>query len=478
MAVRVVRPWIVPALAGAWLAGCGGGDPAPEDQPRASTNTTPDAAPAAENYARRAPDAGKLEHVAITASGQGASLGAAVNQALLLAVQQVNGTTIDATSVQLDAGVALQIGEGKLDLRSSAFADLVASRTQGNVSNFRVLSQSQDKDTGAYEVTIEARIAKFANPESASRLRLAVAEFRTDARSFTVDTTNVGADAIARQVRESLTNALTKTGRVAVLDREFSAETDAELDLISSGKINKDDLARVGQQLATDYLVVGRIERFGYERHERELRASGRTLVSHSGGAALTLRLINVTTGQIEQADTVAIDLPATESTTLGTSVNAGRITADLTAGLSDNAAQKIVGHLFPITVVAIDGDDVVLSQGGSVVVEGGHYEIVARGKELKDPQTGQSLGRVEKPCCVVLVTKVTPQLAYGTLLQKRIDVASVFARGVLELRGVVAAAPAVSPQQPKAPVARVDTSPADPAIPKEKPKQNRDSDW
>lgn len=478
MAVRVVRPWIVPALAGAWLVGCGGGGSAPEDQPRASTNTTPDATPAAENYARRAPDAGKVEHVATTASGQGASLGAAVNQALLLAVQQVNGTTIDATSVQLDAGVALQIGEGQLDLRSSAFADLVASRTHGNVSSFRVLSQSQDKDTGAYEVAIEARIAKFANPASASRLRLAVAEFRTDAGSFTVDTTNVGADEIARQVRESLTNALTKTGRVAVLDREFSAETDAELDLISSGKIDKDDLARVGQQLATDYLVVGRIERFGYERHERELRASGRTLVSHSGGAALTLRLINVTTGQIEQADTVAIDLPATESTTLGTSVNAGRITADLTAGLSDNAARKIVGHLFPITVVAVDGDDVVLSQGGSVVVEGRHYEIVARGKELKDPQTGQSLGRVEKPCCVVLVTKVTPQLAYGTLVQKRIDVASVFAPGVLELRGVVAAAPAVSAQPPKAPVARVDTSPADPAIPKEKPKQNRDSDW
>jgi curli biogenesis system outer membrane secretion channel CsgG len=476
MAFRFVRPWIAPALLGALLVGCGGGSPPAAGVP---SSAPPVEAPSAENYAAPMPDAGKVEHVTITASGRGASLGAAVNQALLLAVQQVNGTTIDATSVQLEGRVAVQLGDRSLDIRSSAFADLVASQTHGNVSNFRVLSQSEDKKTGDYEVSIEARIAKFAKPESAARLRVAVAEFRTEAGSFTVDTTRIGAGEIAQKVRENLTNALTKTGRIAVLDREFSAETDAELAQIASGKMDKDDLSRIGQRLASDYLLVGRIERFGYERRERALRASGRTLVSHSGGAALTLRLINVTTGQIEQADTAAIDLPETEPTTLGTSVNAERIAADLTAELSDQAAQKIIRHLFPITVVSVEGDDVVLSQGGAAMVEGKHYEIVARGKELKDPQTGQSLGRIEKPCCVVLVTKVTPQLSYGTLVKKQIDVASSFGPGALEVRGEIAVASSVAPQPAQTPVAQTQTAPAAAAISKEKPKRaNRDSDW
>ena len=37
-------------------------------------------------------------------------------------------------------------------------------------------------------------------------------------------------------------------------------------------------------------------------------------------------------------------------------------------------------------------------------------------GAEMKDPQTGQSLGRVETPCCEVVVDRVTANLSYGHL--------------------------------------------------------------
>jgi curli biogenesis system outer membrane secretion channel CsgG len=476
MTASLVRLWLVPAVAALSLAGCGGSPadaPHPDAAPAAAT-------PAAENLAREKPDAGKVEHVTITASGQGKSLGGAVNQAILLAVQQVNGTTVDAVSVQLESGVELQIADQSLDIHSSAFADLVATQTHGNVSSFRILSQKQDSEHGSYDVAIEARIAKFARPESANRLSVAIVAFRTEGEAYVVDTTQVSSAAIAQQIRENVTSSLAKTNRFTVIDRDFTAETDAELDLISSGKMSKDDLARVGQRVAADYLLIGRIDRFGYERHEQKLRASGRTLVSHSGGASLTLRMVNVTTGQIEQADTVSITLPETEPTTLGTSVDADRIVANLSSGLSEQAAQKIVSHLFPVTILSVDGDDVVLSQGGEALKEGGRYQVVVRGKEMKDPQTGQSLGRLEKPCCIVLVTKVSPQLSYGTLANKQIDVSSSFAPGALEVRGVLAAeAKPVAANQPSAETASAAPAAASVEKPDDKPKKSTsDSDW
>ncbi|MDM4772958.1 CsgG/HfaB family protein [Solimonas sp. SE-A11] len=389
--------------------------------------------------AREMPDAGKLEQVAIQATGEGRSVQAAVDQAIQLAVEQVNGKSIDASATHYQAGVAIAVGSENIEIGTAAFQNLVSTRTRGVVSNFKILKQEKSILGDSHKVTIEANIAKFVRPESANRLRLAIAPFRTRQGAYRVDTREFSSEEIARRLRTDLTTALTQTDRFAVLDREFSAEVNAELDEISSGRVASEDFARIGQQLATDYVLVAQLDRFGYERHERALRTSDRVLVSHSGGATLSFRLINVTTNQIAMADQVEIALPATAPTTLGTSIDSASVVETLMKGLSNNASSKVLAKLFPVTVLSVQGNDVVLSQGGSAVAEGSHYSVVLRGQEMKDPQTGQSLGRVEKPCCVIAITKVTPTLSYGQIISSSLDVQKAFQPGALELQGKVA---------------------------------------
>jgi hypothetical protein len=60
-------------------------------------------------------------------------------------------------------------------------------------------------------------------------------------------------------------------------------------------------------------------------------------------------------------------------------------------------------------------------------------------GDEIKDPQTGQSLGRTEEPCCVVAVDRVTATLSYGTLRNVEVDLDHVLPGG-LQLRKEVPA--------------------------------------
>lgn len=57
-----------------------------------------------------------------------------------------------------------------------------------------------------------------------------------------------------------------------------------------------------------------------------------------------------------------------------------------------------------------------ILSQGGQALRTGARYAMVTMGSELKDPQTGQSLGRIESPCCQLVIDRVTPNLSYGHL--------------------------------------------------------------
>jgi hypothetical protein len=76
------------------------------------------------------------------------------------------------------------------------------------------------------------------------------------------------------------------------------------------------------------------------------------------------------------------------------------------TTVVGEPAASSEFSFTFPVAVVARDGMNVVLSQGGQSVKAGARYAVVSMGKEIIDPQTQQSLGRMESPCCEVFVVR------------------------------------------------------------------------
>lgn len=445
-------------------------DPAP----KVETETPPATAAvaAAESFARDNPTAGAVEHVTVTATGIGPTPTVAVDRAIRLAIEQVNGRSVDASSTTIQQGLTVALSDHSLDLGSAAFAERVATHSRGAVTDFKVVSQPARAADGTYSVTIEANVAKFAAPAAAKRLKVSLAPVRVAADTFVVDGQRVAAREIARQLRESLIETLTQTERFAVLDRAMTDALDAELARVADGRAAHADISRLGQELSADYLLMARIDKFAYEHHERELRTTDRRLVWHTGGGSLTLRLVNVATGQVEMGESIRVELPGTEPTTLRTAIDAQAITRQLLQQISDATSGKVVGRLFPITVVAVNGDQVVLSQGGRALTAGKRYDVVLRGREIKDPQTGQSLGRLEDHCCVIEVTQVLPQMSQAVVVSKDKDLQSVFAPGALELRGEIAAPVVARPVRDD-----VDEGAEPEATPKKAAAKN-DSNW
>jgi curli biogenesis system outer membrane secretion channel CsgG len=421
------------------LAACGKKDEPPAQAPVAAA-----ASSAVANAAAPVPDIGKVETATVTAQGFGGSASEAVAEAMKLAILQVNGASVDMSSLSVKHGLDVTLNQSSASLRASSFTDAVRQRSGGVIQNFKVLSLAEPASAGGrFQANIEAAIAKFAAPESMKRIKVVVAPPKFESATLSVGDQTLSSVEVAAGLRQRIVDALVNTGRFAVLDREFSPELQQELALISEGKAPSAEAAKLAQAASAD-LVWSAQAKLGYLRHARQLKASGRELVSYSGGWSITQKLVNVATRQVTASSALQGQAPSTEPTTLGSGVDSQRLLAQMTDDMVKEVVASILQKTFPVTVVSRDGDSVVLSQGGQALREGARYAMVVLGAQLKDPQTGQSLGRVERPCCEVVVEKVASNLSYGRL-ERLVQPLDRLPEGALQLREEVKAASKVA---------------------------------
>lgn len=362
------------------------------------------------------PDVGKVDTVSTSATGYGPTPAAATADAMKTAILQVNGATINTGSIQAKFGLDVTDGQDAVSLRAAAFAELVAEKSGGAITNFKVKSMEEPTQKGApYKVTIEANIAHF-TPPADKKIRVVIAPIRFDSPSIIIGSSSVPSQKVAQDIQQQVSTALTETGRFSVLDRDSTPEITQELDMIDRGEAPRAESGKVGQAVTADVIWVGHIQSMAYNCNARKLETSDRELVSFSGGWVVSEKLVNVATRQIMLASSLRGEAPGVAATTLGAAINPGQVLSDMESSIAKAAVASIVAKTFPITILERDGDSVILSQGGQSVKVGAHYSVMALGKEMKDPQTGESLGRSSSPCCEVTIDRVAEKLSYGHL--------------------------------------------------------------
>jgi curli biogenesis system outer membrane secretion channel CsgG len=424
------RTSVACVIVGTLLLAC-----AKKAEPPAGTTAAPTPTAAVPIGLAPLPDVGKLEQVTVTTQGSGPTAGVAVQEAMKLAILEVNGATIDSSSVAVKFGLDVAEGQDAVMLRGSAFAEAVSQRSKGVISGFKLVSMTEPTQQGGlYKVTIEASIAKFRAPEDSKKVKIVIAPLRVNANSFAMGAQMMPAAKVAQEIHQRLIDALTATGRFSVLDRDFGTETQSELDLVAAGQTPASDMAKLSQSLSADIVWVGSLNEFGYVRNARKLATSDRELVSYSGGWSVAQRILNVSTRQIMLSNTLQERAPSTEPTTLDRGIDANQTESGMESALVNATVAAILARTFPVTMVAKDGMSVVLSQGGQAFREGGRYAVVAMGKDVIDPQTRQSLGATEAPCCDVVIDRVAANLSYGHLENAKMPLDSV-APATLQVR-------------------------------------------
>ena len=192
-------------------------------------------------------------------------------------------------------------------------------------------------------------------------------------------------DPMGKQALDILSSKLAASGKFLLLERSDLST------LLEESEKGGNALSTIG----ADYMIIGSITEFG----RKNVGKSGvfSTSKTQTVEAAVTVRLIDVSTGLIIYSDEARGSADLTTKTTMGVG---GR--ADYDATLSDKAISEAIGQLVENIInkstdkawrtyfLAFEEDAVLIAGGASQGIEvGDKFTIKSKGKSVKNPQTG-----------------------------------------------------------------------------------------
>jgi len=313
---------------------------------------------------------GLKEKVVIT-TGSGKTQKEAIQDALIAAVAQVRGISIKSSeNISIRDEIVNESTSSSTDYQNN-----IKTFTKGIVSSFEVLSSEQSKISG-YNVKLRSVIPVYDAGIQNNRLRLAVVPARVANDVNDKESANL----LAQSWINSLEEGLVQSRRFSMLDRSFTDLTNKELSQYSDASFNIAELARIGQRAGTDYLVTGELKKYSISDKSVTNPLNDEKIVRNKLNSIISLRIIDVSSGQIKFAKSYSD---------------------------SKSATLDIINAIYPMTILSVNANNVVIGSGGDDIKVGQHYRVMSLGAELKDPYSGESLGRQETLIGEIEITDV-----------------------------------------------------------------------
>lgn len=257
---------------------------------------------------------------------------------------------------------------------------------------------------------------------------------------------------VGKGVADLLVEKLVKGGAFSVIERKAIDKVLSEQNFSNSDRADASSAAKIGRLLGVDAIIIGSITQFG--RDDKSVKVGGGAFGGIAGryglggvgkkdskaAVNLTARMVNTDTGEIlavasgkgESSRSGAmlggaggsysgggggnIDMASSNfaDTILGEAVN--KAVTGLSADLQQNASK------LPTKTVSIDGV-VADATGGSLILNvgsraglkvGDRLQVRRPVREVKDPETGKVIRRVEDTLGEVVITEVDETSAVG----------------------------------------------------------------
>lgn len=217
-----------------------------------------------------------------------------------------------------------------------------------------------------------------------------------------------------------LSTELVKSNAFIVVERQQLDAVLKEQDLGASGATTKESAAKMNQLLGVQLLVTGSITEWGNKLQNDQHSARGffsKNNAKNTTRVTLDLRVIDASTGEIVMAET-ASGVAESKSSSL-TVMGIGGTGATADNSLMDSAVRKAVVNCVDLikkasakvawqgSIIKVNGDGtaVVKPGSGSGVKAGMVFAVYEKGEELKDPDTGLSLGSQLKKIGSLVIT-------------------------------------------------------------------------
>lgn len=349
--------------------------------------------------------------------GRNADYRTAVNEALVQAMSQVEGVSLqDSRDSMLDSLIQAKRTNGEnVDVNEvrQTLQQKVQATTKGRVLSYDITSERYDKDLAMWYIEVDARVpGQYVvgnNPDN--KRRMVVLPFRFTGGEATAFGQKIAGAARVEELARKINENLTQTRRFTMLDRDFSAETKAEVDRIYLDNASARDSGRLNQMLATDYVVIGTVKVFDAPQATVN-QYTGMANANDGPFFEIMYRVILAPTTQLKWMSTVVVPYSAAPGSSMPEMIAnafsyAGRV-----------ITEEIIANIYPVRVTAKTQFELVLNQGGKNIRQGDAFEVFQESAPVTDVTTGESLGGVEEMIAKIVVTRVTPKMSYAQVVE------------------------------------------------------------
>lgn len=238
-------------------------------------------------------------------------------------------------------------------------------------------------------VQVEPQVQEIKKEEQVLKRKVAIARFSNEtqyAKGVFYDKEN---DPIGKQALDILSTKLASSDKFILLERQDLDKIEKELKLAGNEGL---------QKVGADYLIIGSVTEFG-RKNVGDVNAFSRTK-TQTVQAGVSIRLVDVSTGQIIYSEEAKGEAETTNQTVMGLGER-----TDYDATLSDKAISAAISKLIENIInncmekpwksyfLTYDENGIIISGGASQGLKVGDiFQVVEKGKSVKNPQTGMMM--------------------------------------------------------------------------------------
>ncbi len=250
-------------------------------------------------------------------------------------------------------------------------------------------------------VKVEPQVKEGKQDDHSLKRKVAIARFSNETQYAKGIFYNKENDPMGKQALDILSTKLSSTGKFILLERQDMDKIVQELSIAGNQSSKK---------IGADYIIVGSVTEFG-RKNVGDVNVFSRTK-TQTVEAAVSIRLIDVSSGQIIYSEEAKGEAETTNKTVMGLGER-----TDYDATLSDKAISAAISKLVENIInncmnrpwkayfLTYDDNGIIISGGKSQGLNvGDQFDVIEKGKVVENPQTGM---KMELPGKVVGKVKI-----------------------------------------------------------------------